>query len=383
MRFIGREIDTKFAYNMFKIHPYTCLLQAIQKIRQIPKLDYKFFNDGTSFYPTIVTFEVTHRCNLRCKTCWFWGEHGKYSKGGKFEEMSLDEIKSFLDSISSFKPYLLLTGGEPLLYPEIEKIIKYASSKGIFVGLITNGMLATKEKLKKIIEAGLNFITVSIDAPNADLHNQIRNNKSSFDNCINTLKTIKELRGKKSFPIITTTFTISNYNFNKINGILETVEPFVDILQFQHQWFTDSASAKAYAKWAEKNLNLNSHHIGDFETSSALEVDGGIVFDKIQEIRKRAKIYVRVYPDLTREETIKYYEGVEPVYNKSCINPWFGVFVKPNGDIVPCIDYVIGNVKKDSFQKIWNSEKMKLFRKKVKEQKFFPGCTRCCGFFCR
>jgi len=42
---------------------------------------------------------------------------------------------------------------------------------------------------------------------------------------------------------------------------------------------------------------------------------------------------------------------------------------------------VVGNVTETPFRQIWNSERMRLFRKVVREQRYFPGCTRCCGFF--
>lgn len=382
MKVIGRDLKANVLYNMFRTHTTSSIIQGIQKLRQISKIDYNFSKNGKGIYPIIITLEITHRCNLRCRTCWFWGKHGKYSGGGTFEEMSLDEIRRFIDSIVSFRPYLLITGGEPLLYPRIEEVIKYASKRGLFVGLITNGMLSNEKKISEVISAGVNFITISLDGPNGKVHNYIRNNKDSFKNCLRTIKIIKKLKGKKYFPILTVNLTISKYNYNKLNGILKLIEKLSpNILQFQHQWFTDSKNACLYAKWAKENLNINSDYIGTFETCAAKEVNGEKLYDELKKIKQESKIYVRIFPDLTRKETIEYYHSMKPLYNKFCINPWFGTYVKPNGDVVPCIDYVIGNVKKDDFKKIWNSDRMKNFRRIVRKQKYFPGCTRCCGFF--
>ncbi len=298
--------------------------------------------------------------------------------------MTLEEIKHFIDSVSWFRPYLLITGGEPLLYPGIEDVIGHASSSGLFVGLITNGMMAVEEKVEGLVKAGLNFINVSIDSPEKDTHNEIRNNAYSYDNCVKTLSNIKKVKAGALFPVVTVNLTVSKYNYDNLRNILELVESAgVRILQIQHQWFSDHTTSIAYAKWAKEHLGLESGHISTFETDAAHEVDGAVLFDQIKDIRDRAKVSVRVYPDLSREETISYYRGMDAVYNERCIQAWYGACIKPNGDVVPCIDYVIGNVTKTPFSQLWNSEKMRLFRREVREQGYFPGCTRCCGFFLR
>lgn len=388
MRFIGRDISPTAGYYMLKRHPYASLIHGVQKVRQVAGIDYRFSGNGRSFYPSIVTFEITHGCNLRCRTCWLWGTAGKYSGGGEakqVKEMSLEEVRRFIDSVSSFKPYFLITGGEPFLHPHVTEVVEHASSKGLFVGLITNGMLGAEEEIERMVSAGLSFLTISIDSPDKDTHNFIRNNTNSFDNCLSTLGIVKKSKGDKPFPIVTVNLTISNYNYDKLGGMLELADGAgVDVLQFTHQWFSDRDTSLNYSVWAEENLGLKSSHMGDFEAHTASEVDGAMVFEQLERIRKQSgeyHTYVRVSPDLTREDTLTYYCGMEPIYNKYCITPWTGALVKPNGDVVPCIDYVVGNVTRTPFKQIWNSERMRLFRRIVKEQKYFPGCTRCCGFF--
>jgi MoaA/NifB/PqqE/SkfB family radical SAM enzyme len=195
---------------------------------------------------------------------------------------------------------------------------------------------------------------------------------------------IKKVKGDGFFPVVTVNLTISKYNYDSLENIPELVENAgVKILQIQHQWFSDHETSIAYSKWAEERLSLKSEHIGTFETDAAYEVNGAVLFDQIRDIRERAKVEVRVYPDLSREDTISYYRGMDAVYNERCIQAWYGACVKPNGDVVPCIDYPIGNITKTPFRRLWNSEEMRLFRREVGEQGYFPGCTRCCGFFLR
>jgi MoaA/NifB/PqqE/SkfB family radical SAM enzyme len=384
MRLVGRDIDVSAASAMLKEHPLACIIQGFQKVRQLSGLDYRLIRNGSSFYPQIIGFEITHRCNLRCKTCWYWGPHGRYSEGGGMEEMSVQEIRDFVDSISWFRPYLMLTGGEPLLYQGIEEVVRHASSRGLFVGMITNGMVAGEEKIRELVDAGLNFVNVSIDSPEKEIHNEIRNNESSFDRCIKALDNIRKVKGGRLFPIVTVNLTVSNYNYENLRGIVELIDDAgVRILQIQHQWFSDRETSIAYEEWAERYLGMESGHIGTYETGDAHDVDGAVLFDQIRDIRDRSNIAVRVYPDLSREDTASYYRGMDAVYNERCIQAWYGACIKPNGDVVPCIDYVVGNVTETPFKQLWNSEKMRLFRRTVGDQGYFPGCTRCCGFFLR
>jgi MoaA/NifB/PqqE/SkfB family radical SAM enzyme len=118
-----------------------------------------------------------------------------------------------------------------------------------------------------------------------------------------------------------------------------------------------------------------------FETNSTQRVDGSLVHRQLKQLKSDSRVQVRVVPDLAEEDTVTYYAGMSPVDGDRCTTPWCGAIVKPNGDVVPCIDYVVGNVTETPFRQIWNSERMRLFRKVVREQRYFPGCTRCCGFF--
>ncbi|GAX59185.1 Fe-S oxidoreductase [Candidatus Scalindua japonica] len=114
-------------------------------------------------------------------------------------------------------------------------------------------------------------------------------------------------------------------------------------------------------------------------------IDVEILVKKIEEIKSRKyKMPIVIHPDFTREEIIRYYR--EPVflsksYSNTCIAPWTSVYVLPNGDISPCSSFVAGNIKNESFKKIWNNQKFRHFRTELREKKYFPVCHRCCEFY--
>ena len=106
-----------------------------------------------------VRLELTSKCNINCRYC----HNADFSN--KPDDMSTNDIKSLVASLKQEYPIdkILLTGGEPLLNPDIINIIAYISSLGIKVDMVTNGKLLTKEKISAMEKAGLKRIRLSID----------------------------------------------------------------------------------------------------------------------------------------------------------------------------------------------------------------------------
>ncbi len=107
-------------------------------------------------HPLLVHLVVTRRCNLSCTYC---NEFDKFSKPIDFEL-----LKQRIEALVRMKiSVITCTGGEALLHPDLDLIIKLIRSHGIVVTLITNGYLLTKERIQKLNEAGLQELQISID----------------------------------------------------------------------------------------------------------------------------------------------------------------------------------------------------------------------------
>ena len=96
------------------------------------------------------------RCNLACTYC---NEYDKTSDPVPFAEMTkrLDKLAALGTSI------VTISGGEPMMHPEIYEIIAHIRSKGMIAGLISNGYYFQPEKIKRLNEAGLDYLQISID----------------------------------------------------------------------------------------------------------------------------------------------------------------------------------------------------------------------------
>lgn len=107
-------------------------------------------------HPLLVHVIPIRRCNLSCTYC---NEFDDFSPPAPFEEM-----KHRLDLLADMGTAVItISGGEPLLHPELDAIIRHVRHRGVIAGLITNGYLLTAERIERLNQAGLEHLQISID----------------------------------------------------------------------------------------------------------------------------------------------------------------------------------------------------------------------------
>jgi MoaA/NifB/PqqE/SkfB family radical SAM enzyme len=107
-------------------------------------------------HPFLVHIIPMRRCNLDCGYC---NEYDDVSK-----PVPLEEMKRRLDLLADMGTSMItISGGEPLMHPELEEVIRHMRKRGIYAGMITNGFLLSKERIAKLNDAGLEFLQISID----------------------------------------------------------------------------------------------------------------------------------------------------------------------------------------------------------------------------
>ncbi|MCK5306822.1 MAG: radical SAM protein [Candidatus Omnitrophica bacterium] len=147
-------------------------------------------------------YEITPRCTSACKYCYnVWKLPGDYPKG----ELSLSEIERLFDKVlSEITPNgITLAGGEPLLYPEILKVVSLLSNKGIKVAVATNGILLKRELVQSLAANGVNYFEISMNSIKRETYNYLSQN-SRLDEVKNAILEVKKQRAKLSVSIIIT-----------------------------------------------------------------------------------------------------------------------------------------------------------------------------------
>ncbi len=107
-------------------------------------------------HPVMAHIIPMRRCNLACTYC---NEYDDYSK-----PVPLDVMKERIAKLAALGTTIVtISGGEPILHPELDEIIAYIRSKGIITGMITNGYLLTADRIQRLNRAGLDHMQISID----------------------------------------------------------------------------------------------------------------------------------------------------------------------------------------------------------------------------
>src|SRR5262245_50428421 len=107
-------------------------------------------------HPVLVHVIPMRRCNLDCGYC---NEYDDVSK-----PVPLEEMKRRLDLLADMGTSIItISGGEPLLHPELEEVIRHIRKRGMIAGMITNGFLLSERRITSLNEAGLEHLQISID----------------------------------------------------------------------------------------------------------------------------------------------------------------------------------------------------------------------------
>ncbi len=131
----------------------------------------------------LVAFEITRTCKLKCRHCR--GDSRDESYTG---ELSFDEIKKIFDSIAVFaQPIMIITGGEPLTRPDVFDITAYSTALGFRTVLATCGHLLNDETVGKLLETGVQRISVSLDGASSETHDNFRGVPGAFDGALKGL----------------------------------------------------------------------------------------------------------------------------------------------------------------------------------------------------
>ncbi|NLH50119.1 MAG: radical SAM protein [Myxococcales bacterium] len=136
-------------------------------------------NDGL---PWFINLCVTSRCNLHCLGCRA-GLHPA-------QEPSPADLRTFLDRLAAWLPRprrVILTGGEPLLYPHLEEIVAHAAGLGFLPTINTNGSRLTAMTVDRLAGAGLAILNVSLDGI-GETHDRLRNGPGLYQGVMDMLQ---------------------------------------------------------------------------------------------------------------------------------------------------------------------------------------------------
>ncbi|MCX8037855.1 MAG: radical SAM protein [Candidatus Sumerlaeia bacterium] len=132
-------------------------------------------------WPRVVFWETTVACNLECTHCRRLEVARELSR----RDLTTNEARALIDQLATCgPPLLILSGGEPLMRPDIFEIAAHARQKGIPCALATNGTLLDPATAAKIASAGIRRLSVSLDGADAETHDRFRGIAGAFERAL-------------------------------------------------------------------------------------------------------------------------------------------------------------------------------------------------------
>jgi heme d1 biosynthesis radical SAM protein NirJ len=162
----------------------------------------------------VVIWNLIRRCNLTCKHCYSISADKDFAG-----ELSTEEVFTVLQDLKQFGvPALILSGGEPLLRPDLFEISRHAKQLGFYLGLSSNGTLMNEQNIDAIAAMGYDYVGISLDGLQAT-HDRFRRKDGAFAASLHATRLCRE-RGIK----VGLRFTLTQDNVAEFPAMLDLVE---------------------------------------------------------------------------------------------------------------------------------------------------------------
>jgi len=277
---------------------------------------------GTLSAPLTVNWTLSYRCNFGCQHC--------YSREQKEDRLSVGNIRKAVNILADQGVvFVNFGGGEPLVYPGLHSAASYASGCGLKVSMNSNGYLLDAREAQRITESGFTSVGISIDSPESQTHDRLRNMPGSFDKAVAALDHLGDVNIR-----CTVSCVINKLNRDSWRDMIELCRDHGVSALYLHNYKCSGEGAGS-----RDELDLSPTQWRDFY-SEALEVQ-----TEVDD--------VKLSFDDPIMASLEGYVSESAVPGSTCGK--LSLHIKPNGDVTPCgfIPVAIGNIIKDEFSSIW------------------------------
>ncbi len=297
--------------------------------------ELKITPEKMDFRAYSISWNLTKRCNLNCDHCYL---DANFRGGFRTDELSTDECRRVIDQIAEVNPnaFLILTGGEPLLRPDIYDLIRHAAEKKFMVVLGTNGTLINKINAEKIKAAGAHGVGISIDSMDAAKHNTFRGVPFAWERSMEAFDVLNEVG--VDFLV---QMSVSDMNYREIPDVVA---------------FAEKAGAIAFNLYF---LICTGRGQGNTDISNAAYEEAlKLLYEQQMNYKGRLMINSKCAPQYKR---VVYENDPDSVYTRTysggCPAGTHYSRISPEGNLTPCpfIEETVGNLKTSSFKDLWQN----------------------------
>lgn len=301
--------------------------------------------------PITVELDMTNLCNHKCPECsgWYFQNRGSDYLRKNLAENIIKQLAQ-----AKIRGLIFTGGGEPLCHPDVIPALKLAHKLGLDIGFITNGSLINKEIAGVLLKC-CTWVRVSLDADSPEVFTQVHGlDKDAFAKVISNIRLLTKMkRALKSKTIIGIGYLTCDYTKNMMLNATKLCKGLgVDYLQFRPLQIHNRGAFEYHLTDLAENIQKCVQE----------DRDGGfkVLYSQHKYDMMKDKKYGRNY--------------------KKCYGHQFAAVIAADAKMYLCCHmrghqkYCIGDLGKDTFKKIWNSE----LRKKVAENIDFKDCVPLC-----
>lgn len=281
--------------------------------------------------PMDVELLLTHNCNLKCKHCFQSSE----SHSDQRKHLPVSEWKRIFKELESANVYnVIISGGEPMVYPYFEELLRFAADLRMSFSILTNGMLISNQNLDIFKKKNVS-VTISLDGATAELHEYLRG-KNTYNRLMRNIDLLVENDVKLNIAHV-----VNSHNKEHLEDLVYfLIDKGVKYLSINLVEPEGRASSNSYLLLSPEEEQQMHERIILLQSKYA----GKIKID---------------FPNLSYREKIDGYSKEEKVF---CAAGTKRIAISSDGCVYPCVYAFnlpflkMGDLKNEALQNIWEKE---------------------------
>ncbi len=317
--------------------------------------------------PVCLYLETTNRCNLLCETC-----PRTFEELEPPADMSWELFTRIVDQVPRIARVVLHGVGEPMMVPDLARMIRYLKDRGTYVLFNTNGTLLTLRKGRELIETGLDELRVSLDAAEPAAFKIVRG-LDMFDRIVANVRAFTALQREMKIdrPRVSLWLT----------GLKETVAQLPAFVKLAK----DIGVSEVYLQrlvYFPEGQSLARAESSLFEQLTGKEAQS---IREAEDLAEKLGITFNASGATEPETSLKRKESDRPW--SLCRRPWTLMYFTAHGRALPCCiapfsmrgyhSFTLGDATQQTLREIWNNETYQNFRRALLSEHPSTPCENC------
>ena len=347
---------------------------------------------GNKAPPFKIDLELHRRCNSKCLSCSRRSNpnYETINEYSKKVEMPKEKWLSIIDEAVGLdvREWHIAGGGEPMFLPDVTvPVMDSIKRYGMYGIITTNGTLWKTEYIENTVKIGWDRIHFSIDGPDAETNDYLRNVPGTFENVVRTIRLFNKFKEKYNTdkPLMNTNTVLSIKNYKKLPDMADFahkmkieymfVEPLIVYSDLGEKLKMKESHIKEFPKYLKKAIELADKY-GIANNFSGL--DKNLEEDLIKRSSMMDEV---VKEDSEKAEKVKEVkdEFLRNFLSVPCYKPWWHMTIKCDGRVTSCDVPITGgdDIKNKSLLEVWDGPYFENLRKRLVSKELPDFCAQC------